>query len=169
MPPASYVVCGGDSRYPCSEVRCDRRRGPPVRNRRGAPETSLARLHDLGLHLRRFFALWPDVRIHGGDVRCDCADAHLAEGRTTAAVRRMAPHGLRAGVLHRVSDARLAEIQGSISIKQRRSRTFYLVLAAISCLEMPYGTVLGVFTFIVLGRDSIARQFEPHKIPVPAA
>ncbi|HLV93746.1 MAG TPA: hypothetical protein VKS44_01030, partial [Candidatus Acidoferrales bacterium] len=63
----------------------------------------------------------------------------------------------------------LLKYKVAISIKQRRSRTFCLVLAAISCLEMPYGTALGVFTFIVLGRDSIARQFEPHKIPVPAA
>lgn len=63
----------------------------------------------------------------------------------------------------------LLKYKAAVAIKQKRSRTFCLVLAAISCLEMPYGTVLGVFTFIVLGRDSIARQFEPHRIPVPAA
>jgi hypothetical protein len=55
------------------------------------------------------------------------------------------------------------------SIKQKRSRTFCLVLAAISCLEIPYGTVLGVFTFIVLGRESISRQFEPHRSVAPVA
>ncbi len=63
----------------------------------------------------------------------------------------------------------LLKYKVAMSIKRRQSRTFCLVLAAISCLEMPYGTVLGVFTFIVLGRDSVARQFEPHKIPVPVA
>ena len=53
------------------------------------------------------------------------------------------------------------------SLKRRQSRTFCLVVAAISCLEVPYGTVLGVFTFMVLGRDTVARQFEPHSAAVP--
>jgi divalent metal cation (Fe/Co/Zn/Cd) transporter len=55
------------------------------------------------------------------------------------------------------------------SIKQRRSRAFCLVLAGISCLGVPYGTVLGVFTFIVLGRESVARLFEPRTPSPPAA
>jgi uncharacterized membrane protein YoaK (UPF0700 family) len=63
----------------------------------------------------------------------------------------------------------LLKYKVATSIKQRRSRTFCLVIAAISCLEMPYGTVLGVFTFIVLGRDSVARQLGPHRASVPAA
>jgi tryptophan-rich sensory protein len=46
-------------------------------------------------------------------------------------------------------------------IKHRRSRTFCMVTAAISCLEFPYGIVLGVFTFLVLGRSSIKDLFEP--------
>lgn len=63
----------------------------------------------------------------------------------------------------------LLKFKAATSIRQRRSRTFGLVLAAISCLEMPYGTVLGVFTFIVLGRDSVARQFQLTlpAVPVP--
>jgi hypothetical protein len=44
-------------------------------------------------------------------------------------------------------------------IKQRKSRTFCIVVAALGCLEFPYGMVLGVFTFIVLGRQSVAKQF----------
>jgi hypothetical protein len=32
-------------------------------------------------------------------------------------------------------------------------------LAAISCLEMPYGTALGVFTLMVLSRPSVQRLF----------
>lgn len=63
----------------------------------------------------------------------------------------------------------LLKYKVAMSIKRRQSRTFCMVVAAIGCLGFPYGTVLGVFTFIVLGRDSVARQFEPHKIPVPAA
>jgi hypothetical protein len=46
-------------------------------------------------------------------------------------------------------------------IKRRRSRAFCMVVAAISCLEIPYGTLLGVFTFLVLGRNSVRGLFEP--------
>jgi len=50
-------------------------------------------------------------------------------------------------------------------IKRRRSRAFCMVVAAISCLEIPYGTLLGVFTFLVLGRNSIRDLFEPQAAP----
>jgi hypothetical protein len=48
----------------------------------------------------------------------------------------------------------------AMCIKQRKSRTFCMVIAAICCLGVPYGTLLGVFTFIVFGRPSVMRQFE---------
>jgi hypothetical protein len=44
-------------------------------------------------------------------------------------------------------------------IKQRKSRSYCMVIAALGCLEMPYGTALGVLTFIVLGRPSVMKQF----------
>jgi len=44
-------------------------------------------------------------------------------------------------------------------LKRRTSRTFCLVIGGISCLGIPYGLILGVFTFLVLGRDSVIRQF----------
>jgi hypothetical protein len=46
-------------------------------------------------------------------------------------------------------------------IKHRKSRTFCIVIAAVGCLEIPYGTLLGVFSFFVLGRDSVAHLFTP--------
>jgi hypothetical protein len=45
-------------------------------------------------------------------------------------------------------------------VKQRRSRTFILVIDALNCLNVPLGTVLGVFTFVVLSRPSVRAQFE---------
>ena len=45
------------------------------------------------------------------------------------------------------------------SLKQRRSRTFCMVVAGISCLGIPYGTLLGVFTFLVLSRPSVKALF----------
>ena len=42
---------------------------------------------------------------------------------------------------------------------QRRARTLAMVVAGINCLWVPFGTALGVFTFIVLGRDSVRQMF----------
>ncbi len=45
---------------------------------------------------------------------------------------------------------------------QRRSRVFCLVIGALCCLGIPYGTVLGVFTLMVLSRRTVAGLFEPQ-------
>ncbi len=46
------------------------------------------------------------------------------------------------------------------SIAQHRNRTFCLVVAGLTCLAIPYGTLLGVFTFVVLGRPSVEKMFD---------
>ena len=46
------------------------------------------------------------------------------------------------------------------AIESRRSRTFCLVTAGITSLAIPYGTALGVFTFLVLSRPSVIAQFD---------
>jgi hypothetical protein len=45
-------------------------------------------------------------------------------------------------------------------IRQRRSRVFCMVVAGLTCLGIPYGTALGVFTFLVLGRVSVQQLFD---------
>jgi hypothetical protein len=45
-------------------------------------------------------------------------------------------------------------------IAKRRRRIFSLVVAAILCFFMPFGTVLGIFTIIVLCRDSVLRLYQ---------
>lgn len=45
-------------------------------------------------------------------------------------------------------------------LKQRRSRVFCMIVAGLGCLAVPYGTLLGVFTFVVLGRPSVVRLFD---------
>lgn len=45
-------------------------------------------------------------------------------------------------------------------IRLRKSLWVCHLAAAISCLEMPWGTALGVVTFIVLSRDSVRAMFE---------
>jgi hypothetical protein len=51
----------------------------------------------------------------------------------------------------------------AIRLKERRSRVLCLITAGLSCLEIPYGTALGVMTFIVLGRPSVRHEFEAHR------
>jgi hypothetical protein len=46
------------------------------------------------------------------------------------------------------------------SLAQRKRYTFCLVMAGVECLFMPVGTVLGVFTIIVLVRDSVKALFK---------
>lgn len=48
------------------------------------------------------------------------------------------------------------------SLQRRRHHTFCLVVAGLSCLFMPFGTVLGVFTIIVLMRESVKELFDPR-------
>jgi hypothetical protein len=45
------------------------------------------------------------------------------------------------------------------SIKRREKYTLCLVVACVNCLQMPLGTALGVFTLIVLLRDSVKPMF----------
>ncbi|HEU4391298.1 MAG TPA: hypothetical protein VFV34_26095 [Blastocatellia bacterium] len=45
------------------------------------------------------------------------------------------------------------------AIRQRRNPTLCMITAAISCLTVPFGTVLGVATFLVLSRPTVKRLF----------
>jgi len=45
---------------------------------------------------------------------------------------------------------------------KRRRRVPCLVIGGISCALVPFGTLLGVFTFIVLLRPSVSRLFGPR-------
>lgn len=44
-------------------------------------------------------------------------------------------------------------------LRQRKHRGFSLVVAGANCLQIPIGTTLGVFTFIVLLRPSVAYSY----------
>lgn len=47
------------------------------------------------------------------------------------------------------------------SLAQRRRYTLCLVVAALSCLFTPFGTVLGVFTLVVLLKPAVKPAFQP--------
>jgi len=50
-------------------------------------------------------------------------------------------------------------IAAGVRLKRRTSRTFCLVVAAVECFLMPFGTVLGVFTILVLMKEPVRQLF----------
>ncbi len=58
-------------------------------------------------------------------------------------------------------------VLSGIFIHAHKNRTFCLVTAAVNCVHIPIGTVLGVFTFIVLLRDSVEQLYKSPKVEVP--
>lgn len=52
---------------------------------------------------------------------------------------------------------------GGKFLGRRTHYTFCFVVAAISCLFSPFGTVLGVFTIIVLSRQSVKQLFNEKR------
>ena len=61
----------------------------------------------------------------------------------------------------------ILKICAGYCIARRTRRTLCLVAAGFSCFGIPYGTLLGIFTFIVLSRESVVGQFE-RATAVPA-
>jgi hypothetical protein len=49
-------------------------------------------------------------------------------------------------------------------IKNRKNRIFIVVVAGINCFIIPVGTALGVFTLIVMFRDSVIRIFQNQNL-----
>ena len=47
------------------------------------------------------------------------------------------------------------------SVQLRKRRLLTLIVAGLQCPFFPYGTILGVFTFIVLLRGSVRELYEP--------
>ena len=55
------------------------------------------------------------------------------------------------------------------SLQARKRYTFCLVMAGVECIFMPFGTVLGVFTIIVLMRDTVKELFGRTVESLPAS
>jgi hypothetical protein len=50
-------------------------------------------------------------------------------------------------------------IIAGVKLRKRRNRIFCMVIGAIECMFMPFGTVLGVFTLIALNKESIKQTY----------
>ena len=51
-----------------------------------------------------------------------------------------------------------------ICLLRRKARVFCMTVGAIDCLFIPFGTVLGVFSFAVLARSSVRTLFESTSV-----
>lgn len=50
-------------------------------------------------------------------------------------------------------------VMSGVFLRARKHRVFSLVVAGINCLHVPLGTILGIFTIIVLVRDSVQDEY----------
>jgi len=51
-------------------------------------------------------------------------------------------------------------VLSGLYIRARKYRTFSMVVAGIDCLHIPLGTILGVFTIVILTRDSVQQVYD---------
>jgi hypothetical protein len=52
-------------------------------------------------------------------------------------------------------------------LSRRNGYSFALVMACVECLFVPFGTILGVFTIVVLSRESVRALFSGTTLPAP--
>ena len=51
-------------------------------------------------------------------------------------------------------------------IKKRKKRIFCIVVACINCIQIPIGTILGVFILNVLSRNSVEKLYKSIKLKI---
>ena len=54
------------------------------------------------------------------------------------------------------------------SLALRKRYHFVFVMACIECLFIPFGTILGVFTLVVLSRESVRALFSKAPVQAPS-
>lgn len=63
----------------------------------------------------------------------------------------------------------ICQIVAGAKLKKCTSISFCRIVAGINCIFVPLGTILGVFTFVVLGRPSVIAMFEGRSYNPPPA
>ena len=48
-------------------------------------------------------------------------------------------------------------------LHKRKARMYCIVVGALECFMMPFGTILGVFTIIVLSKEGVKEMFSANK------
>lgn len=55
--------------------------------------------------------------------------------------------------------ALVLNLLSGIFLSQRKNKSFSIIIAGLDCLQIPFGTALGIFTIIVLTRDSVRQLY----------
>jgi hypothetical protein len=50
-------------------------------------------------------------------------------------------------------------VLSGIFLLQKRNRLFSFIIGGLNCLQIPFGTALGVFTILVLSRDGVRQLY----------
>jgi hypothetical protein len=110
--------------------------------------------------LSGFFALFPLVYAVMGVIFLSMPESfRQGAGNPPPAVFGWVLFGFGIGFTLLLLAFAVAKLLAGFAIRKRRHRLFVLIVAGFSCLSIPYGTLLGVFTFIVLGRPSVSALF----------
>ena len=56
----------------------------------------------------------------------------------------------------------ICNILVGLHMRKRKHRIFSLVVAGVNCLQFPFGTALGIFTFIVLSRVGVKMDYDAN-------
>lgn len=56
--------------------------------------------------------------------------------------------------------AGLLNLLSGLFLRRKKYRIFSMVVAGLNCLQIPFGTVLGVFTIVVLTRNSVCQRYD---------
>jgi hypothetical protein len=58
-----------------------------------------------------------------------------------------------------LATACVLNVFAGLFLRQRNHRIFCMVVAGLNCLQIPFGTALGIFTLMVLSRNSVRESF----------
>ena len=93
--------------------------------------------------------------------RC-CAKARTSSALTHPCPKFFGAFMVATSILYFIGGLAFAALTFAAGRRLRvlRSRRFVVVAAAINCIAFPFGTILGVFTLVVLNRESVRAMFE---------
>ena len=58
----------------------------------------------------------------------------------------------------------ICNILVGLHMRKRKHRIFSFVVAGVNCLQFPFGTALGIFTFIVLSRVGVKMEYHAKAV-----
>jgi len=116
----------------------------------------LSIFHDVYAGLLSLFMLFSSIYVVLGAVMMAAPDPGVGDAKIGGGI--MMAFGL---VLLAVIGAKvLLLVMAGRSLVARKAHTLCVVAAVLSCLMMPFGTVLGVFTLIVLFKPHVKAEFD---------